>query len=142
MTLAAIREQLINRLADVSGAVEKYPSLPDSPPARLPAVVVTWSTKPVRTRYGNAPTGARHREHTFTGIVLLNQRGVLSVEDAAGIAMTEKILDSFEDNGRLDETASRCEITNVEPFVLDYGAPAGVAYYALRCLFTVIETTT
>lgn len=143
MSLAEIREQLANRLADVAGARAKYYALPESPPAPLPAIITTWSTRPVRERFGTAPAGMRNREHTLNTVVVLSVRTTLPAEDTAGMAMAEKIMDSFEDNGRLDETASRCDLTQVEPFVLQYGeAQQGQAYYALRCNFTIREART
>lgn len=142
MSLAAIRDQLTNRVADISAARAKHVALPESPPALLPAVVTTWTTRPVRERYGNAPA-MQNREHVFTCYVLIAQRRNQPDEDAAGVALAEKLLGGFEDNGRLDDTASRCDLTQVEPFVLQYGeGNQGAAFYGLKCAFTVRETNT
>ena len=76
--------------------------------------------------------------------MILSPRRMLPDEDAAGMELAEKIMENFEDDGRLNEHASAtsCDLTLVEPFIVQYGdAQQGAAYYALRCLFTVRETT-
>jgi hypothetical protein len=141
MTLAAIRDQIANRLADVIGARSKYPALPEGLPEPVPAVITNWQTRPVRARYGVAPA-MRNREHTITAVCILTQRAMLHDEDAAGTRMAEAILESFEDNGRLDGWATSCDLQMIEPFVLELGSVQNiVAYYALRCVFIVKETS-
>lgn len=141
MTLAAIRDQIANRLADVIGARAKLSALPESLPMVVPAIVTNWQTKPVRARYGTAPS-MRNREHTITAICVISQRAALEDEDATGTRMAEAILESFEDNGRLDGLASQCDVQMVEPFVLEMGSAQNmVAYYCLRSIFIVKETT-
>jgi hypothetical protein len=143
MTLATIREQVSVRLADAVGAVARYPILPEEPPQRLPAVVTKWTTAPVRVRYGSVPTGARHRQHNIDATVIIAQRRMMPDEDAAAMTLAEAVMDSFEDDGRLDEEASRCSLDKVEPFTLQYGeAQQSLTYFCLRCTFTVLETTT
>lgn len=143
MTLASIREQISVRMADAVGAVSRYPVLPEEPPQRLPAVVTKWMSEPLRERYGSVPTGARHRRHTIEGIVIIAQRRMLPDEDAAGMVLAEAVMDSFEDNGRLNDEASRCSLDKVEPFVLSYDAgQQSMSFACLRCTFTAIEATT
>jgi hypothetical protein len=141
MTLAAIRDQIANRLADVIGARSKYPALPEGLPEPVPAVVTNWQTKPVRARYGTAPA-MRNREHTITAVCVLSQRAMLHEEDAVGTRMAEAILEAFEDDGRLDGLASSCDVQLVEPFVLELGSVQNiVAYYCLRVMVIVKETS-
>jgi hypothetical protein len=141
MTLAAVRDQLVNRLADVIGARSKYPALPEGLPEPVPSVVTNWQTRPVRARYGTAPA-MRNREHTLTAICIITQRTMLHVEDEIGTRMAEAIMESFEDDGRLDGLASACDLQSIEPFVLELGSAQNiVAYYCLRCVFIVKETS-
>lgn len=142
MTLANIRDQIVNRLADVIGARAKFYASPEGLPEPVPCVITSWKTQPVRERYGIAPA-MKNRLHTITSICVLSQRTHLPDEDAAGTRIAEQIAEAFEDDGRLNGLASSCDVQLIEPITLEYGsATTLIAYYALRVTFAVKETQT
>lgn len=142
MTLADIRNQIANRLADASGAVAKYTAIPEEPPQRLPCVITKWRTEPFIQRYGIFTDGATARRHTIEAWCVLSVRRDMPAEDASGMLLTDAIINEFDDDGTLNGLASGCVLQLVEPFIISYGdVQQGQAFYSLHSVFSVEETT-
>lgn len=122
MSITTCYEALANVLATASGAKVKFTKIPTAPPARLPALIVQWtSTTPAALSFQTLNTrNARQRNHDFNAILLLGRSGDTANEDADARAKAELMVAGVDANTSLSGVCVEATILSASPQVVTW----------------------
>lgn len=122
MSITSCYEALANVLAAASSAKVKFTKIPTNPPARLPALIVQWtSTQPAALSYQTMGSrNARQRNHDFNAILVIGRSGDTANEDADARAKAELLVAGIDANTSLSGACVEATILSASPQVVTW----------------------
>ena len=122
MSITTCYDALVNTLAVAVAAKVKFTKIPAAAPARLPALIVQWtSTTPSSLAYQTAGfRNARQRNHDFNVILLIGRSGDTANEDADARAKAELAIAGIDANTTLSGACVEATILQASPQVVTW----------------------
>lgn len=136
---------LASTLAAGVGAKITYSKLPNTAPARYPALMVRWlRTVPASQAFNvltGAPTAlsyaqAKRRVHEFNVVLMIAISGNTADEDADARAKAQALIDAMDNNAQLGAACAMAQVTEVTPQAFAWDQ---AAVYAVEAKVEVTE---
>ena len=142
MSITSCYDALRDVIADGVGAKSKYSAIPNTPPQRLPAVIVLWTnTEPASQVFssvvgGKSVRNAMRRTHSFDVVVVIGASGMIKDEDTAGRATAQSLLNAIDDDIELGGACVYSQGENISQSLSEWD---GQALFTVRARVSVME---
>lgn len=142
MSITSCYDALCTVIANGVGAKSRYTSIPNTPPQRLPAVVVSWvNTTPASQVFSSVvgskiTRNAMRRIHAFDVTVIVGMTGMIKDEDTAGRTAAQSLLDAIDDDVELSGACVYSQVENISQSLTEWD---GQAMFAVRARVSVME---
>lgn len=142
MTISSCYDALTDVIAAGVSAKSKYTAIPNTPPQRLPAVVVLWTnTEPASQVFssvvgGKSARNAMRRTHSFDVVTIIGASGMIKDEDTAGRATAQLLLNAIDDDIELGGACVYSQVENISQGLTEWD---GQAMFTVRARVSVME---
>jgi hypothetical protein len=145
MSITSMQTALTSTLSTAVGSKVTYSKLPNTPPARFPALMVRWlRTVPAGqafNRLSGTPTAlsirqAKRRVHEFNVVLLIAQNGNTPDEDADARTKAQALIDAIDVDAQLGAVCTAAQVTEVTPQAFTWDQ---TAVYAVEAKVEITE---